>query len=123
MDGQALNPRDVKFRLAEELVARFHGAEAGRSALAAFIERFQKGGLPEDLAEIQVKSRDGRLLIANLLKEAGLVTSTSEALRLIQQGAVRIDGERVENRDLALVTGSKHVYQVGKRRVARVEVL
>ncbi|HOB63187.1 MAG TPA: tyrosine--tRNA ligase [Candidatus Competibacteraceae bacterium] len=123
VDGQALNPRDVKFRLAEELVARFHGAEAGRSALAAFIERFQKGGLPEDLAEIQVKSRDGRLLIANLLKEAGLVTSTSEALRLIQQGAVRIDGERVENRDLALVTGSKHVYQVGKRRVARVEVL
>lgn len=123
VDGQALNPRDVKFRLAEELVARFHGAEAGRSALAAFIERFQKGGLPEDLAEIQVKSRDGRLLIANLLKEAGLVTSTSEALRLIQQGAVRIDGERVENRDLTLVTGSKHVYQVGKRRVARVEVL
>lgn len=123
VDGQTLNPRDVKFKLAEELVARFHGPDAGSSALTAFIQRFQKGGLPEDLAEVQVPSRDGRLLIANLLKEAGLAASTSEALRLIQQGAVRIDGERVENRDLELAAGSKHVYQVGKRRVARVEVL
>ena len=118
-----LNPRDVKFKLAEELVARFHGIDAGRHALAAFIERFQKGALPENLAEMRVPSRNGRLAIASLLKEAGLVASTSEALRLIQQGAVRIDGERVGDRNLELAAGSRHVYQVGKRRVARVEVL
>ena len=118
-----LNPRDVKFKLAEELVARFHGIDAGRHALAAFIERFQKGALPENLAEMRLPSRNGRLAIASLLKEAGLVASTSEALRLIQQGAVRIDGERVGDRNLELAVGSKHVYQVGKRRVARVEVL
>ena len=118
-----LNPRDVKFKLAEELVARFHGIDAGRHALAAFIERFQKGALPENLAEMQVPSRNGGLAIASLLKEAGLVASTSEALRLIQQGAVRIDGERVGDRNLELAAGSKHIYQVGKRRVARVEVL
>ena len=118
-----LNPRDVKFKLAEELVARFHGIDAGRHALAAFIERFQKGALPENLAEMRVLSRNGGLAIASLLKEAGLVASTSEALRLIQQGAVRIDGERVGDRNLELAAGSKHVYQVGKRRVARVEVL
>lgn len=118
-----LNPRDVKFKLAEELVARFHGIDAGRHALAAFIERFQKGALPENLAEMRVLSCNGGLAIASLLKEAGLVASTSEALRLIQQGAVRIDGERVGDRNLELASGSKHVYQVGKRRVARVEVL
>ena len=118
-----LNPRDVKFKLAEELVARFHGVDAGRHALVAFVERFQKGALPENLAEIQVPSRNGGLSIASLLKAAGLAASTSEALRLIQQGAVRIDGERIGNRNLELTIGSKHVYQVGKRRAARVEVL
>lgn len=123
VDHERLNPRDVKFKLAEELVARFHNVEAGRHALTAFIERFQKGALPEDLAEVQVQSRDGRLPIANLLKESGLVASTSEALRLIQQGAVRIDGERVDSRDLELTAGSDHVYQVGKRRVAKIIVL
>jgi tyrosyl-tRNA synthetase len=120
---EGLNPRDVKFRLAEELVARFHGVAAGRQALDAFVERFQKGALPEDLVEIAVRSRAGQLPIANLLKDAGLAASTSEALRLIQQGAVRIDGERIEQRDLELVAGSSHIYQVGKRRIARVRVL
>jgi len=123
VDQEGLNPRDVKFKLAEELVDRFHGAGAGDQALAAFIERFQKGALPEDVAEVRVRSHEGRLPIANLLKEAGLVASTSEALRAIQQGAVRIDGERIENRGLELAAGSTHVYQVGKRRVARVVVL
>ncbi|MCB1779736.1 MAG: tyrosine--tRNA ligase, partial [Candidatus Competibacteraceae bacterium] len=120
---EGLNPRDVKFKLAEELVERFHGVEASQRALAAFIERFQKRALPGNLDEVQVRSRDGQLLIANLLKEAGLAASTSEALRLIQQGAVRIDGERIENRDLMLTAGSHHVYQVGRRRVAKVLVL
>jgi tyrosyl-tRNA synthetase len=123
VDQEGLNPRDIKFKLAEELVDRFHGAGAGSQTLAAFIERFQKGVLPEDVPEVRVRSQNGRLLIANLLKEAGLVASTSEALRSIQQGAVRIDGERIENRSLELAAGSSHVYQVGKRRVARVVVL
>jgi tyrosyl-tRNA synthetase len=123
VNQEGLNPRDVKFRLAEELVDRFHGVGAGGQALAAFVERFQKGALPEDMAEVRVRSQNGRLPIANLLKEAGLVASTSEALRSIQQGAVRIDGERIENRSLELAAGSSHVYQVGKRRVARVMVL
>lgn len=120
---EGLNPRDVKFKLAEELVARFHGVEAGQRALAAFVERFQKGALPEDMLEVQVRSREGRLPIANLLKDAGLTDSTSEALRLIQQGAVRIDGERVGSRDLELIAGNRYVCQVGKRRIARVWVL
>lgn len=120
---EGLNPRDVKFKLAEELVARFHGAAAGQAALTGFIERFQKGVLPDDLVESRVQSRDGRLALPNLLKDAGLVSSTSEALRLIKEGAVRIDGERVINRDLELAVGSQHIYQVGKRRVARVLVL
>ena len=120
--GEGLNPRDVKFKLAEELVTRFHGVGAGQQALTAFIERFQKGVLPDDLAEVQVQSCEGRLPIARLLKDAGLVVSTSEALRLIQQGAVRIDGERIENCSLEVVAGSNHIYQVGKRRVARVLV-
>lgn len=119
---EGLNPRDVKFKLAEELVGRFHGAEAAGKALAAFVERFQKGRLPEDLTEVSVQSRDGRLPIANLLKQAGLAESTSEALRLIQQGAVRIDGERVGSRDLELTAGSSHVCQVGKRRAAKISV-
>ncbi|MFZ1326421.1 MAG: tyrosine--tRNA ligase [Candidatus Contendobacter sp.] len=120
---EGLNPRDVKFKLAQELVDRFHGAGVGERALAAFIERFQKGTIPEDVANIQVQSHNGYVTVAKLLKEAGLVASTSEALRLIQQGAVRIDGERIDNRSLELVAGSRHLYQVGKRRIAQVTVL
>lgn len=123
VEAEQANPRDVKFKLAEELVTRFHGVAAGQAALAAFIERFQKGVLPDDIPEVTVNSRNGRLPIANLLKEAGLVTSTSEALRMLQQSAVRIDGERIENRALELLAGSTHVFQVGKRRLAKIQVL
>ena len=121
--SQGLNPRDVKFRLAEEIVARFHSPAAARHALATFIERFQKKNLPEEMPERRVHTRDGVLPIANLLKESGLAASTSEALRLIKQGAVRIDGERLENSGLELPVSSCHVYQVGKRRFARVMVI
>jgi tyrosyl-tRNA synthetase len=120
--AEGLNPRDVKFRLGEEIVTRFHGAAAARRALATFIERFQNKAWPEDMPELKVVSRDGVLPIANLLKAAGLTASTSEALRMIKQGAVRIDGERLENSSLELQAGSCHVYQVGKRRFARVTV-
>ena len=116
------NPRDVKFELAEELVARFHDQAAAEKAKAEFISRFQKGAMPDDIEEITVASKDGGLGIAYLLKEAGLVASTSEAFRMIKQGAVRIDGERVADRETALDAGSTHVYQVGKRKIARVNL-
>lgn len=117
-----LNPRDVKIRLAEEMVERFHGPEAARAATQAFFARFSQGEIPADLEEIQIQGGEDGLLIGNLLKQAGLVDSTSEALRLIQQGAVKIDGERVSEKSLRCPTGSAHVYQVGKRRVAKIKI-
>ena len=117
---QGLNPRDVKVRLAEEIVERFHSRAAAIRAHEEFVARFQKGGLPEEIEECQITAGPDGLPIGNLLKEAGLVASTSEAYRMIQQGGVRIDGERVESRDLRCPGGSTHIYQVGKRRFARV---
>ena len=120
---QGANPRDVKYRLARELVERFHGRQAAVQAEENFVARFQRGVLPDDLPQISLAAPQGALSIANLLKEAGLVASTSEALRLISQGAVRIDGERVQDSVLKITAGSTHVYQVGKRRIARVSVI
>ena len=117
-----LNPRDVKVRLAEEMVARFHDEAAAKKANESFVARFRKGALPEDMPEVELTAPAGGLPIANLLKDAGLVSSTSEALRMIKQGAVKIDGEKVSDRSLAIEAGSKLVYQVGKRRFARVMV-
>lgn len=116
------NPRDVKFELAEELVARFHDQQAARKARDEFISRFKEGNMPDLIEEISVSGRDGGLGIAHLLKEAGLVSSTSEAFRMIEQGAVRIDGERVEDRGLSVDAGTAHVYQVGKRKFAKVHI-
>jgi tyrosyl-tRNA synthetase len=115
-----LNPRDAKFELAREIVARFHDAAAAEKAQATFVARFQKGAMPEDMPEVSLAAEGGRLGIAHLLKNAGLVSSTSEAFRMIKQGAVRIDGERIEDRGLEIETGSTAVYQVGRRRFARV---
>ena len=115
-----MNPRDAKFELALEIVGRFHGEKAARGALDEFVARFQQGALPEDMPEVTLASDGGRLGIAHLLKSADLVSSTSEAFRMIQQGAVRVDGVRVEDRGLELEAGSSSVYQVGKRRFARV---
>jgi tyrosyl-tRNA synthetase len=114
-----LNPMEIKFRLAGELVERFHSAGDAQSARERFIGRFRRGDLPEDMPEISLAVADG-LQIAALLKAAGLVGSTSEALRLIAQGGVRIDGERVEDKSLFVAAGTAHVFQVGKRRFARV---
>jgi len=119
-DGQ--NPRDVKFELAEEIVERFHDKAGAEAAKAEFISRFQKGAMPDEIEEVSVASKDGGLGIAHLLKEAGLVASTSEAFRMIKQGAVKIDGERVEDRDTAVDAGSTHIYQVGKRKFAKVNL-
>jgi len=86
------------------------------------VRRFREGALPEEMPELALASRNGCLPIANLLKEAGLTPSTSEALRMIGQGAVRMDGERLTDRGLEVAAGSTHVFQVGKRRFARVSV-
>ena len=94
------NPRDIKFQLGREIVARFHDRGAAEAAQATFIARFQKGALPDDMPDVTLQATDGQLGIANLLKNAGLVGSTSEAFRMIKQGAVRCDGERVEDKGL-----------------------
>ena len=119
---EGLNPRDAKFELAQEIVERFHSAAAAVAAKDEFVARFQQGAMPEEMPEVSLQGRDGRLGIGHLLKEAGLVSSTSEAFRMIKQGAVRIDGVRVEDRDLEIETGNTSVYQVGKRKFARVSL-
>lgn len=117
------NPRDIKFKLAEEIVDRFHGAGVGDMAREAFIAQFRKGELPQDIPEIQLHAESGELAIAALLKLAGLTGSTSDAIRMITQGAVRIDGEKITSKDIKIQAGSKHVYQFGKHKYARIEVL
>jgi len=114
------NPRDIKFLLGEEIVARFHDSTAANKARENFIARFQQGAMPEDMPEITLPAPEGSLPIANILKEAGLTSSTSEALRMIRQGAVKIDGEKVTDIKRDIATGTSHVYQVGKRRFARI---
>lgn len=118
---EGANPRDIKFLLAEELIERFHSREDALKARENFIARFQKGAMPDEMPEFSLTAGEG-MPIANLLKEAGLVQSTSEAMRMIKQGAVKIDGERVEDKSLVLKSGSQHVFQVGKRRFAKVSL-
>jgi len=116
------NPRDVKFELGMELVDRFHGAGSGAHARDEFIARFQQGALPEDMAEVTLSVGADGIGLANVLKGAGLVPSTSDAFRQIKQGAVKVDGERAEDGALKFAAGETHVFQVGKRRVARVTI-
>lgn len=116
------NPRDIKVLFAQELVARFHDAAAATAAYEEFTNRFQKGQLPDDLAEITLTVSDKTLPVVQLLKQAALVKSTSEALRMIKQGAVKIDGEKLDvPQDIA--TGETHIWQVGKRRFAKVSLV
>jgi tyrosyl-tRNA synthetase len=117
-DGR--NPRDVKFELGKELVTRFHSQGDADHAQENFIARFQKGALPDDMPEIKLQAGEGGMPIANVLKDAALTSSTSDALRMIRQGAVRIDGEKVSDTGLRLESGVSCVCQVGKRRFARV---
>jgi tyrosyl-tRNA synthetase len=117
------NPRDIKFELAAEMVARFHDAGAAVAARESFINRFRNNEIPDDMPELVLECGEtGELGVGHLLHQAGLVASTSEAFRMIKQGAVRLDGERVADRDLALPAGGTHVCQVGKRRFARVSL-
>ncbi len=117
------NPRDVKMELAGEIISRFHDAQAARQAADDFVARFRRGEIPDDLPEVRLPAPADGLLIGNLLKQAGLAPSTSEALRLIAQGGVQLDGERVSDKGLKLAAGGSHVVQVGKRRFARVILL
>lgn len=117
------NPRDVKIELGEEIVARFHGAAAGPAASAAFRAQFSQGALPEDIPLIQLSSASGGLPIARALKEAGLVASNAEGGRMVEQRAVRIDQERIEDRNLCLMPGREYLLQVGSRRYARVGIV
>ncbi|MET0066578.1 MAG: tyrosine--tRNA ligase [Candidatus Thiodiazotropha sp.] len=116
------NPRDMKVRLAEELVARFHTQDEARKAHEAFVARFQKGLVPDEMPEHVLKAAEAGYPIANLLKDAGMVASTSEANRMIKQGAVRINGEKVADSSLVITPGTESVYQVGKRKFARISV-
>jgi tyrosyl-tRNA synthetase len=118
------NPRDVKFELGREIVARFHTSAAAETAQRAFVDRFQQGVIPDDVPELEVASSDAAgVPLANALKSAGLCASTSEALRMIRQNAVRLDGERVADEGLRLSVGACVLAQVGKRRIARVSIV
>lgn len=120
---QGANPRQYKVALAQEIIERFHCAAAARKALESFEARFQRGAMPEEMDELTLKSGVDGYLIANLLKDAGLTKSTSDAMRMIKQGAVKIDGEKVDDPKLQIAVGTKQVYQVGKRKFARIELV
>lgn len=120
-DGE--NPRNVKVTLAKELITRFHDEAAADAAEQDFIQRFQKNAMPEDIASIELTLEDAQLGIASVLREASLVQSTSEAMRMIKQNAVRVDGERVTDTKLICERGSEAVYQVGKRKFARIKLV
>jgi tyrosyl-tRNA synthetase len=119
--AQGRNPRDIKVLMSQEFVTRFHSKQAAIDALAEFEARFQKGVLPEDMPEMSVTLSEGHIGVAQMLKQAGLVASTSEALRMIDAGAVKLDGEKVSDKALQLKAGVI-VAQVGKRKFGRVTI-
>ncbi|ALQ07228.1 MULTISPECIES: tyrosine--tRNA ligase [Pseudoalteromonas] len=120
---QGTNPRDIKIELAKELIARFHSEEDAQAAHNDFIQRFQKKALPDEIPELTVTIAEDAILIANLLKEANLVVSTSEAMRMIKQGAVKLNGEdKITDTKLEIAKGTTAIYQVGKRKFANITV-
>ncbi|HZN23300.1 MAG TPA: tyrosine--tRNA ligase [Burkholderiales bacterium] len=116
------NPRDLKVQFAQEIVERFHGRPAADTALADFEARFRGGGMPETMPEITVDTTPEGAALTQVLKQAGLTSSTSEALRMIEQGGVKLNGERVSDKALRLASGDRVVLQVGKRKFARVQI-
>lgn len=116
------NPRDVKVELAKELAARYHSAADAEQAYEAFVQQFQRGQMPDDMPEVSVMATEGDVLIGHVLKEAGLVESTSDAFRMIRQGAVRVDGEKVMDKTVGFSAGDSKIFQVGKRRFAKVNI-
>ena len=116
------NPREIKVLFAKEIVARFHGPGAARDAEAAFEERFRHGRLPEEMPQVTLAGTEEGLPVVQALKQAGLTASTTEAARMIEQGGVRLDGARLDDRTLRIARGRTVVAQVGKRKVARITV-
>ena len=119
---QGANPRDVKIALAKEIIARFHDEAAAEAAHQEFNNRFQKGAVPDDIEEVELSVGEG-IAIANLLKELGFVKSTSDAMRMIKQGAAKIDGVKIEDTRLQLTAGTSGIFQVGKRKFAKVTLV
>jgi tyrosyl-tRNA synthetase len=119
---EGANPRDIKVGFAQEIVERFHGVAAAKAALEDFETRFRSGGVPDDLPDVTVAAPDGALGIASVLRHAGLTASTSEALRMVEQGGVKLDGAKVSDKALQLARGQSVVLQVGKRKFARVTI-
>ncbi|MBT4838471.1 MAG: tyrosine--tRNA ligase [Methylococcales bacterium] len=120
--NDGLNPRDIKFKLGEEIVARYHGEKAGSEVVKEFINRFSKGAVPKDIDEKVIVSENESIGIAQLLKLSGLTQSTSDSYRMIKQGAVKINGEKVSDSKLQLSVNSENIYQVGKRKFAKIKV-
>ena len=116
------NPRDIKFILAEELVDRFHEKGEGSNCKQKFLERFQKGAMPSDIKEVDIDIENETILLTNLLKNVEMTSSTSEAMRLIKQGGVKIDSEKVSDTKLEIKKGSEAVYQVGKRKFLHIKI-
>ena len=121
-DAGEENPRNYKVELAMELIARFHDRAAAEEALNEFERRFKQGQMPADMQELSLSAGENGLPIANVIKEAGLTASTSEALRMLKQGAVKIDGERINDKTIIFQSGVTHIVQVGKRKFAKVTV-
>ncbi|MDD4881833.1 MAG: tyrosine--tRNA ligase [Gallionellaceae bacterium] len=117
------NPRDIKVMFAQEIITRFHDRTAAERALADFEARFRQGAIPDDIPELTLDGGAAGLPVTQLLKQAGLVTSTSEAMRQIEGGGVRLDGEKVSDKGLVVAKGSTVVAQVGKRKFARIQVI
>ncbi|MFT6329401.1 MAG: tyrosyl-tRNA synthetase [Bermanella sp.] len=117
------NPRDIKIALAQELIARFHSKADAEAALQDFIQRFQKNAIPDEMLEIEVTIDAQGIAIGNLLKQADLVASTSDAMRMIKQGAVKINGEKVTDTRFVVQRKGENVYQVGKRKFARIRLV
>ena len=120
--AEGTNPRDIKILLAKEIISRYHYADAAEQAHQDFVNRFQKNAIPDEVPEVTLAADGEGMAIANLLKDAGLVASTSEALRMIKQGAVKVDGDKLEDGKLLVQAGSA-VYQVGKRKFAKVTLV
>ena len=116
-----MNPRDAKFKLAIEIVDRFHEKGEGEKCKEAFLKRFQKGAIPEDIEEARYSLDNESIPLVNLLKETGMVASTSEASRLIKQGGIKIDSKKVEDPKMLILAGTKQIYQVGKRKFLKIE--
>ena len=119
---QGKNPRDIKFLLAEEIIARFHNEAEATAAREAFIAQFAKNKIPDDITELSFKAPTDGYPIANLLKDAGLCSSTSDAMRMIQQGAAKIDGEKVTDKSVKIKKGTNGVFQVGKRKFVKLSI-